>query len=64
MMPPELLDLLQRYIRIAVLLDADAVCGGEAEAVAGQRLIVAELDKTWSEIDAFLDEARAKRLRH
>ena len=67
-MPPELAALMKRYIALGQLLpqgdDVDRVAALEDEqARAAASLIIAEMEKVRVEIDAFIDAARAERLR-
>ncbi len=57
-MPAELRVLILRFNRIGALLpEEDAVLTGDPGVLADVKLLVAELNKTWNEIDAFLDAA-------
>jgi hypothetical protein len=66
-MPRELHDLILRYNRVGCLLDSvdeDAIRGGDTAALAGAKLVLAEMNKVKAQIDEFIDQARLKPSRH
>jgi hypothetical protein len=61
MMPPELRALILRFNQIgAALPDEDAIRTGDPGVLADVKLLVAEMNRVKAEIDAFLDQARAR----
>ncbi len=59
-MPIELKNLILRYNAIGCLLSEEKVLSGDPAAIAEQRLVLAEMAKVKSQIDAFLDAARSQ----